>query len=110
MKKLRSTYKNALKKHTPEEVLNMYRDNKLELNEKEWDNLHKKIYKKNHMVHGVEIVTLVNAVVCFLIICLIAMNFKSTNFEKIKQCNQIQGHTCSRYEIEKMSYGKENKN
>lgn len=110
MKKLRSTYKNALNKHTPEEVLNMYCNSKINLNKYEWNNLHKRIYKKNNMIRGIEILTIVNAVVCFLIICLVAFNIKTTNFEKIKQCNEIQGHTCSRYEIEKISYEKENKN
>lgn len=108
--KKRLVYKNALKKHTSEEVLNMYRDNKLELNQKEWEDLHKRINKKYHMVHGVKMITLIHVTVCFLIICIVALNFKSTNFETIKKCNEIQGHTCSRYEIQRMiSYGDNNR-
>lgn len=98
----KSVYKNMLKKHTPEELLNMYRDSKIEFTTKEWNDLHKLINKKNHIVYGIELKSIIHTLVGLVIITIIAFNFKSTNFELIKKCNEIQGHTCSRYEIQRM--------
>ena len=103
---LRKEYKQALKKHGSKGVLNMYRDNKLELNESEWQNL-RKLFKKEELKNMTLDLKFGRAfIICVVVLIISAMVIKTDNFEKIKQCNRIQGHTCTKYEIEKMEVEK----
>lgn len=103
MKKKKSTYKESLKKHTPEEVLNMYRDSKIDLNKKEWDDLHKRIEKENKQYFGLKLESLIAIILCMFAILIVSIFANVDNHEKIKRCNELKGHTCSRYEIESMA-------
>ena len=98
--KKRLNYKKAIKSKTPEEVLNMYRDNKIELNDKEWDDVHKRIEKNNHTIYGIKIITLLQILSCLIVIIAIAITFNPSNMIAIKKCKEIKGHTCSRYEVQ----------
>jgi len=99
---LRKEYKQALKKHGSKGVLNMYRDNKIELNESEWQNL-KDHFKKESLIKIKNDRQFGRAfAICLTILILAGKLLDTSNFEKIKQCNRIQGHTCTKYEIEKM--------
>ena len=102
MIKLTKTYKNALNKYGTIGVLNMYRDGKIKLNSKEWKSLHRKIDKENQIYYKWNINTIVNFVICLIILVIASFYLDTSNHEKIKQCNEIQGHTCSKYEIESM--------
>lgn len=103
---LRKEYKQALKKHGSKGVLNMYRDNKIELNENEWQNL-KDHFKKESLIKIKNDRQFGRAfAICLVILILAGKLLDTSNFEKIKQCNRIQGHTCTKYEIEKMEVKK----
>ena len=103
MKKKKSAYKEALKKHTPEEVLNMYRDSKIDLNKKEWDDLHKRIEKENKSLFGFDNSMVVAFVLCIFTIFVASLFLDNSNHERIKKCNELKGHTCTKYEIESMA-------
>lgn len=100
--KIRKSYYNAIKTHGLIGTLNMYRDNKIELNSKEWKNLHKRIDKEHDIYGGFRLSFIINFVLCLGIVMLIAPYMSTANHEKVKYCNKIQGHKCTRYEIEKM--------
>lgn len=99
---LRKEYKQALKKHGSKGVLNMYRDNKLELNESEWRNLRNRFKKEELKNITIDFKFGRAFAICLVILILAGKLLDTSNFEKIKQCNRIQGHTCTKYEIEKM--------
>lgn len=99
---LRKEYKQALKKHGSKGVLNMYRDNKIELNESEWQNLRNKFRKEELKNITIDFKFGRAFAICLVILILAGKLLDTSNFEKIKQCNRIQGHTCTKYEIEKM--------
>ena len=100
--KIRKSYYNAIKKYGLIETLNMYRDSRIDLNIKEWKNLHKRIDKEHDIYCGYRLSFIVNLVLCLGIITLLAPYMSTANHEKVKYCNKIQGHICTRYEIEKM--------
>ena len=99
---LRKEYKQALKKYGSKGVLNMYRDNKLELNESEWQNLRNRFKKEELKNITIDFKFGRAFAICLVILILAGKLLDTSNFEKIKQCNRIQGHTCTKYEIEKM--------
>ena len=101
--KKKSAYKEALKKHSNEEVLNMYRDSKLDLNKKEWDDLHKRIDKEKKTFHGFDYNMVIAFVLCLFVIFIASLFLDNSNHEKIKKCNELKGHTCTKYEIESMA-------
>ena len=103
MIKIRKSYYSAIKKYGITKVLNMYRDGKIELNSKEWKNLHRRIDKENKIFYKWKKSTIINFIICCLILVIASIYLDNSNHKKIKQCNEIQGHTCSRYEIERMS-------
>lgn len=100
MIKIRKSYYSAVKKYGTTKVLNMYRDGKIELNSKEWKNLHRKIDKENKIYYKWKLNTAIHFIICCLLLILIAPYMDVSNHEKIKKCNEIKGHICSRYEIE----------
>lgn len=100
--KIRKQYYNAIHKYGTKGVLEMYRDNKIELNQKEWDNLHKRINKENKQYFGLKLESLIAVILCLFVILIVSIFANVDNHEKIKKCNEIKGHTCSRYEIESM--------
>lgn len=102
MIKIRKQYYSAVKKYGTTGVLNMYRDNKIELNSKEWKNLHRRIDKENNIYYKWKLSTVLNFVICCMLLILIAPYMNTSNHEKIKHCNELKGHICSRYEIESM--------
>lgn len=102
MIKIRKNYYKAIQKYGTTGVLNMYRDNKIELNGKEWKNLHRRIDKENKIYYKWNMNIVVNFIICCLILILVAPFMSVSNHEKIKKCNEIQGHTCTKYEIESM--------
>lgn len=108
--KKRLNYKKTIKTKTPEEVLNMYRDGEIELNNKEWDDVHKRIEKKNHTIYGVKVSTIIQIISGLLVIIAIAVNFNPTNLIAVKKCKELKGHTCSRYEVQEfISNGNNNR-
>lgn len=100
--KIRKSYYDAIKKYGTQKVLEMYRDSKIELNKKEWDNLHKRIDKENKQYFGFKLESFIAVVICLLAILVVSIFANVDNHEKIKKCNELKGHTCSRYEIESM--------
>lgn len=102
MIKIRKQYYNAIQKYGTTGVLNMYCDNKIELNDKEWKNLHKRIAKENKQYYVWNNPLIINFVICCIVVIIAGIFMDNSNHEKIKKCNEIQGHTCSRYEIESM--------
>jgi len=102
MIKIRKSYYSAIKNYGTEKVLNMYRDGKIELNSKEWKNLHRRIDKENEIFYKWKKSTIMNFIICCLLLVIASIYLDNSNHEKIKKCNEIQGHQCSRYEIESM--------
>ena len=100
--KIRKSYYNAIQKYGTKKVLEMYRDNKIELNDKEWKNLHKRIDKENKQYFGFKLESFIAVVICLLAILVVSIFANVDNYEKIKKCNEMKGHTCSRYEIESL--------
>lgn len=100
--KIRKQYYNAIHKYGTKGALEMYRDNKIELNQKEWDNLHKRINKENKKYFGLKLESLIAVILCLFVILIVSIFVNVDNHEKIKKCNEIKGHICSRYEIESM--------
>lgn len=103
MIKIRKEYYKALEKYGASGVLNLYRDNKISLNEKEWQSLHKKIESQKNMYYEDRIKTIFSSIICFLLLIIICINFNLRNTEeKIFECQKRTGHICTKYEIEKM--------
>ena len=100
--KIRKSYYDAIKKYGTQKVLEMYRDSKIELNKKEWDNLHKRIDKENKQYFGFKIESLMAVILCIFTILIVSIFANVDNHEKIKKCNELKGHQCSRYEIESL--------
>ena len=99
----RSEYQKALKKYNEAKILKMYRDNKINLTEKEWKNLHKRIDKKILLnIYKVKKINYKQILICFGIIILISTLSIGDYVDQEKYCNMIKGHTCTKYEIEKM--------
>ena len=107
MIKLTKTYKNAIQKYGNIGVLNMYRDSKIDLNAKEWKNLHGRINKDNDMVKNVKRSTILCFITGFAIIIAICSKFNIERYqEQIYECRREKGHICTKYEMEKM-FGKD---
>lgn len=102
MEKIRKQYYNSIQKHGTIGVLNMYRDGKLELNNKEWKNLHRRLDKENKVYYKWKLNTVISFIICCLILLISSFFLNTSNHEKIKKCNELKGHICSRYEIESM--------
>ena len=102
MEKIRKQYYNSIQKYGTIGVLNMYRDGKLELNDKEWKNLHKRLNKENKKYYVWNNPFIISFIICCIVVIIAGIFMDNSNHEKIKKCNEIQGHTCSRYEIESM--------
>lgn len=102
MIRLSKIYKNAIKKYGTKKVLEMYRDNKIKLTDDEWNNLHKKIEKENKGYLGLDNSIIIAFILCVFVVLIASLFLDNSNHEKIKKCNEIKGHTCSRYEIESM--------
>jgi len=100
--KIRKEYYKAIKKYGTQKVLEMYRDDKIKLNDKEWDNLHKRIEKENRKHYFYTNPFIINFIICCLIVIIAGIFMNTNNHEKIKKCNELKGHICSRYEIESM--------
>lgn len=102
MIKIRKQYYNAIQKYGTTGVLNLYRDGKLELNGKEWKNLHRRIDKEHKIYYKWKKSTVFCFVLCYIGLILIAPYMDVSNHEKIKRCNEEKEHICTRYEIEKI--------
>lgn len=98
-----SKYQKMLKEYSVIEILNMYRDSKIELNEKEWDNLHKRIEKKLSLKNNKKKESKCKAILlCLTIIIIVSILSIGDFVDQTKKCNMIKGHTCTKYEIEKL--------
>lgn len=98
----KTEYRKLLKKYSNTEILNMYRDSKIDLDVSEWKDLHRRIEKENMLFHGIEITTIISALLCLAIVIMVAFNIGKTYQEKVATCNKIKGHTCTKYEVEKL--------
>lgn len=102
MIKIRKEYYKLIHKHGAKGVLDLYLFNKIELNDKEWKNLHKRLNKENKKYYVWNNPFIISFIICCVIVVIAGIFMDNSNHEKIKKCNEIQGHTCSRYEIESM--------
>ena len=102
MEKIRKNYYNTIQKYGTTGTLNLYRDNKIELNNKEWKNLHRRIDKEKKVYYKWKSPTAVAFILCCVVVLLVSIFANVDNHEKIKKCNEIKGHICSKYEIESM--------
>lgn len=102
MEKIRKQYYDTIKKHGAKGTLEMYRDSKIELNNKEWDNLHKRIKKEEDQKTIWQNPTIIAFISCCIVVLIVSIFANVDNHEKIKKCNELKGHTCSRYEIESL--------
>lgn len=95
-------YKTLLKKHGPEKVLEMYLRSEINLTNKEWNDVHKKIGKKAIGVNTKPIIREKAILLGFVFV--VAASILSTGgyMDQITKCNDIKGHLCTKYEIEKM--------
>lgn len=103
MIKIRKEYYKALNKYGACGVLNLYRDNKISLNKKEWESLHKRIAKEKNIDYVDGLKTLFSGIICFSILVILCICFNMRGYEeKFYECKAKSGHTCTKYEIEKM--------
>lgn len=102
----KSDYQKALKKYDAIKILNLYRDNKIFLNEKEWKDLHSKINKKYLSEQDVEIFDKKFLMIGFFIIIFISITSLGGFIDQMTQCKKQQGHICTKYEVEKLEVEK----
>lgn len=98
----KSNYRKALKKYGAKGVLNLYLHSKIELTQKEWQDIHKKInkdveVKDDKMFFGKYIAL----VICVIIISLIAINSVGDYMDQVTKCKGIKGYLCNQYQVEK---------
>lgn len=92
-----STYKSFLRKYSLKKILKLYMNGEVTLNKKEWKDLHKKLERKRLFK---EKASILNFVLCFLIIALISYKLTLNNLDKIEKCSKIQEHICNKEELE----------
>lgn len=97
-------YKTALKKYSLKKILKMYMNGELELNEKEWRDIHKRLERKRMQKYyfTTKLDAFILIIISATIILLAAILSQGNYRDEVNRCNKLKGHTCTKYEIEKM--------
>ena len=94
------SYKEALKKYGAEGVLELYLHSKIELNKKEWDDVHKRINKSYFSVNT-KLPQKYGKLICIALIIISVFISTGGYIDQAIKCKGELGHECNSYEIAK---------
>lgn len=97
-----TAYKKALNKYGAKGVLHKYMEGKIELTNREWDDLHIRIEKQQNKPKEIELKVAIGISICVGIIFIISVFSVGNYMDQMTLCNKLKGHQCSNYEIDRM--------